>query len=86
MADYLPELRNPIIVDRTDSDTQKTTFKPAKTVVTLKHLLNFTSGLFYPTEPDANMTKGWSSKEMHLADDPTSEFFRIITVGLFFLG
>ena len=84
MADYLPELRNPVIVDRTD--TLKTGFKPAETVVTLKHLLTFTSGLFYPTEPDtADMTKGWSSKEMHLSKDPTSEFFRIVTVRLFFL-
>ena len=83
VADYLPQFRNPIIVDRTDTtDPQKTSFKPAETVVTLKHLLNFTSGLFYPTEPDGNMTKGCSSKEMHLSDDPTSEFFRIITVRL----
>ena len=82
VADYLPQLRNPIIVDRTD--TQKTSFKPAQTVVTVKHLLNFTSGLFYPTEPDANMTKGWSSKEMHLSEDPTSEFFRIVIVRFFF--
>ena len=83
MADYLPELRNPIIVDKTD--TQKTSFKPAETVVTVKHLLTFTSGLFYPTGPDdtANM-KGYSSKEMHLSEDPTSEFFRIVIVRLFF--
>jgi hypothetical protein len=77
-ADYLPEFRNPIIVDRTD--TQKTSFKPAETVVTLKHLLNFTSGLFYPTGGDDSMTKGCSSKEMHLSEDPTSEFFRIVIV------
>jgi CubicO group peptidase (beta-lactamase class C family) len=81
VADYFPQFRNPIIVDRTDTtDPQKTTFKPAETVVTLKHILNFTSGLFYPTEPDHNMTKGCSSKEMHLSDDPISEFFRIIIV------
>jgi CubicO group peptidase (beta-lactamase class C family) len=79
VADYLPQLRNPIIVDRTD--TQETSFKPAETVVTLRHLLNFTSGLFYPTGGDiANMTKGCSSKEMHLAEDPTSEFFKIVIV------
>jgi CubicO group peptidase (beta-lactamase class C family) len=81
VADYLPEFRNPIIVDRTD--TQKTSFKPAETVVTLKHLLNFTSGLFYPTGGDDNMTKGCSSKEMHRSEDPTSEFFRIIIVRSF---
>ena len=83
VADYFPEFRNPVIVDRTD--TQKTSFKPAETVVTLKHLLNFTSGLFYPTGDEANMSKGCTSKEMHLAKDPTSEFFRIIIVRLFLL-
>jgi len=80
VADYFPQFRNPIIVDRTDTtDPQKTRFKPAETVVTLKHILNFTSGLFYPTEPNHNMTKGCSSKEMHRSEDSTSEFFRIIT-------
>jgi len=48
--------------------------------VTLKHILNFTSGLFYPTgRVDASLSKGYSSKEMHLSEDTTSEFFRIIT-------
>ena len=85
VADYFPEFRNPIIVDRTD--TQKTSFSPAQTVVTLKHLLNFTSGLFYPTGRDnASLTKGYSSKEIHLSEDPTSEFFRIVIVRLFFLA
>ena len=78
VADYIPQFRHTVIVDRTD--TPKTSFKPAETIVTLKHLLNFTSGLFYPTNPDRNMTKGCSSKEMHLSEDPTSEFFQIITV------
>ena len=84
VADYFPEFRNPIIVDRTD--TQKTSYKPAKTVVTLKHLLTFTSGLFYPTGRDSDdMTNGYSSKELHLSEDKTSEFFRIVIVRLFFL-
>jgi Beta-lactamase len=80
VADYLPEFRNPIIVDRTD--TQKTSFKSAETVVTLKHLLTFTSGLFYP---DTATMEGYTSKEMHLSEDPISEFFRIVIVRLFFL-
>ena len=86
VADYLPQLGLPIIVERTD--TQKTSFKPAESVVTVKHLLNFTSGLFYPTDSTGGITmaKGCSSKEMHLSKDPTSEFFRIITVRLFLFG
>ena len=85
VADYIPEFRNPIIVERTD--TEKTSFKPAETIVTLKHLLNFTSGLFHPTgHVTASLSKGYSSKEMHLSEDPTSEFFRIIIVRFFFLS
>jgi CubicO group peptidase (beta-lactamase class C family) len=77
VGDYLPEFRNPIIVDKTN--TQKTTFKPAETVVTLKHLLTYTSGLFYPTDEDpARMTEAYSSKEIHTSEDPASMFFRII--------
>ena len=37
VADYFTEFRNPIIVDRTE--THKTRFEPAQTVVALKHLL-----------------------------------------------
>ena len=89
VADYFIQFRNPIIVDRTDTtDPQKSSFKPAETVVTLKHLLNFTSGLFYPTPSGRNtgsMANGYSSKEMHLSEDPTTEFFRIVIVRLFFL-
>jgi CubicO group peptidase (beta-lactamase class C family) len=85
IADYLPEFRNPIIVDRID--TQKTSFKPAETVVTLKHLLTFSSGLFYSIRRDtASLPKGYTSKEMHLSEDPTSEFFRTVNVRLFFFG
>jgi hypothetical protein len=84
VADYLPEFRNPIIVDRTD--TQKTSFKPAETIVTLKHILNFTSGLFYlPGHEAVGLSKAYSSKEMHLSEDPTSEFLRIVIVRLLFL-
>ena len=78
VADYIPEFRNPIIADRTDSP--KTNFKRAEMVVTLKHLLTFTSGLFYP---DTATLKGYTSKEMHLFEDPISEFLRIVIVRLF---
>jgi CubicO group peptidase (beta-lactamase class C family) len=83
VADYLPEFRNPIIVDGTD--TQKTSFKPAQTIVTLKHILNFTSGLFYSRgRENVGLSNEYSSKEMHLSEDPTSEFFRILIVRLLF--
>ena len=86
VADYIPEFHSPIIVDRPDTDTQKTSFKPAETPVTLKHLLNFTSGLFYPTGrvTPSSLTKGYSSKEVHLSEDPISRFFRIVIVRILF--
>lgn len=78
LSDYLPEFRNPIIVEKTS--TQKTKFTPAKTVVTLKHILNFSSGLFYPVvrEDLHGLSNGYASKEMHATQDPTSAFFRIV--------
>jgi hypothetical protein len=80
LSNYLPEFRNPIIVEKTL--TQKTKFTPAKTVVTLKHLLNFSSGLFYPAlrKDPHGVSDGYASKEMHTTQDPTSAFFRIIIV------
>jgi len=86
LSNYLPEFRNPIIVERTS--TQKTKFTPAKTVVTLKHLLNFSSGLFYPIvrEDLYGLHDGCTSKEMHTTRDPTSAFFRIVIVRPFTLS
>ncbi|KDR77244.1 hypothetical protein GALMADRAFT_246540 [Galerina marginata CBS 339.88] len=78
VGDYLPKFRNPVVVDRTS--TPKTTFRPARTVVAVKHLLNFSSGLFYPVVPGNldGLNEGYYSKEMHAAADPVSAFFRII--------
>jgi CubicO group peptidase (beta-lactamase class C family) len=77
IADYLPEFRNPVIVDRLSS--QRKVLRPAKTAVTVKHLLNFSSGLFYPIEEGQPMRFGINtSKEMHQATDPSSRFFKLI--------
>jgi len=79
ISDYFPQFRNPIIID--DIKSEKPTFHPAKTVITLKHLLNFTSGLFYPDgSGDNSLNEAYHSKAMHAAEDPVSEFFRIIIV------
>jgi Beta-lactamase len=83
VGDYLPEFRNPIIVENTS--TEKPSFKPAQTVVTLKHLLNFTSGLFRPDQSDKHtgMSKVHITGEIHQSADPASEFFRVLMVKLF---
>jgi len=86
VGDYLPEFRNPIVVDRTS--TQKTAFRPAKAVVTVKHLLNSSSGLFYPVmvEDMLGLHEGYKSKDMHQAADPVAQFFRIVIVSQFHFG
>ena len=79
VEDYLPQFRNPIIVDRTD--TQETNFRPAETVVTLRHLLTMTSGAFTHRDyGSGRISESHCSKEMHQSEDPTSEFFRIVIV------
>jgi len=82
VENYLPELRNPVIVDQ--SSEKETTFTPAKTAITVKHLLNFTSGLFYPfsAENPFALPEAYYSKDMHAAADPVSAFFDIVKGGL----
>ena len=86
VADYLPEFRNPIIVD--DTSKEKPSFKPAQTVMTLKHLLTFTSGLSYPVtnDNDVRLKRPYSSKEVHQSADPVSQFFKVLIVKSFFFG
>jgi len=84
VGDHLPEFRNPIIVDRTS--TQKTAFRPAKTVVTVKHLLNSSSGLFYPLMVDDLYGMHYKSKDMHQAADPVAQFFRMLLYSQFHFG
>jgi CubicO group peptidase (beta-lactamase class C family) len=79
VGDYIPEMKNPIIVD--EMSTENTTFRPATKAVTVQHLLNFSSGLFYPSSQDQpGLREGYSSKDMHQAADPVRRFFQIIKV------
>ncbi|KDR77245.1 hypothetical protein GALMADRAFT_246541 [Galerina marginata CBS 339.88] len=77
VGDYFPELRNPVIIDQSSGNSTST---PAKTAITVKHLLNFTSGLFYPFSPEAPflLPEGYHSKDIHAAADPVSAFFSLI--------
>ncbi|PPQ86188.1 hypothetical protein CVT25_006931 [Psilocybe cyanescens] len=45
VSDYIPELVNPVIVS--DRVAENPSFTSAKTAMCIKHLLNFSSGLFY---------------------------------------
>ncbi|KAF9556310.1 beta-lactamase/transpeptidase-like protein, partial [Agrocybe pediades] len=76
-ADHIPQLRNLVIVK--DGSAEAT---PAKTAITVKHLLNHSSGLFYPISKrqavDGSLNDGYSLKEMYVAEDPLAYFFKTI--------
>jgi CubicO group peptidase (beta-lactamase class C family) len=79
VENYIPEMKNPIIVE--DLSTGNTAFRPATKAVTVQHLMNFSSGLFYPSHKDQpGLHEGYSSKDMQQDPDPVSRFFRIIKV------
>ena len=82
VSDYFPQFRNPIILD--DVKSERPTFHPAKTVITLKHLLNFSSGLFYPDSGYADLFEAYHSKTYSTVENPVEEFFRIVIVCLDF--
>ena len=73
---YLPVFENPIILD--DFSAENPTFKPATKVVRVEHLLNFSSGLFYPDI--AVISLSYTTK--HDKEDPVGHFYNLIKVGL----
>ncbi|KAF8963535.1 beta-lactamase/transpeptidase-like protein [Flammula alnicola] len=76
MADYLPEFANPVIVHDEMANTISYTF--AKNTVRIKHLLNFSSGLFYPMKGMTLDKQLAAYVEPHSKEDPVSEFLSII--------
>ncbi|KAF8065112.1 beta-lactamase/transpeptidase-like protein, partial [Lyophyllum atratum] len=51
VADILPELANPVILDK-DSQLRQPSFRSPNTEITVRHLLNHSSGLDYGPEKD----------------------------------
>jgi len=79
VSKYVPEFTNLIVVD--DVMKADPVYTPAKEIATVKHLLNFTCGLFYPPEEMARceMIVQYSSPQNK--EDPIGEFFRLVKVG-----
>ena len=50
VSEIIPELKDPVVLD--DPFGEESTFKPAKTKITLAHLLNHSSGLFVREKRD----------------------------------
>jgi CubicO group peptidase (beta-lactamase class C family) len=82
VSTYLPVFENPIILD--DITKEKPSFKPATKVVRVQHLLNFSSGLFYPiTAPIHVLPKPYVAPQQE--EDPVGHFYNIIKVSLLLL-
>lgn len=79
VSDYLPEFTNPIVLDNVVTDNPS--FTPAKEVVRVKHLLNFTSGLNYPVQGGAPDKLPIPYTVPHSKEDPIGEFFKTVKVG-----
>jgi len=74
VSEFFPEFTNPIILG--DIESTPPSYRPAKTTVYVKHLLNFSSGLFYPVPPVPNAGLPPSYTAPHNMEDPHSEFFK----------
>jgi len=76
VSDYLPQFTDLIVLD--DVMKENPSYKPAKEVVRIKHLLSFTSGLSYPWK-DINPERQISQySSPHSKEDPIEEFFRLV--------
>ncbi len=76
VSEYFPQFANPIVLDNIMSPNP--TFTPAKNVVRVQHLINFTSGLFYPFTMDFGISMVPPYAREHDMNDPHSQFFSIL--------
>ncbi|KAH9474873.1 Acyltransferase calJ [Psilocybe cubensis] len=77
VSDFFPEFATPVILD--DILSPSPSFRPASSPILVKHLLNFSSGLFYPPFPDPtrNLPPAYTNSYKD-AEDPFAEFFRLL--------
>lgn len=81
VSKYFPQFANPVVIENVFAPTY--TFKPAQNAVLVKHLLNFSSGLFYRMTPDFGIAMPPEYTGEHInKEDPHGEFFSILQVGL----
>ena len=82
VGDIIPEMANPIVLE--DITKELSSFKPAVTKITLKHLLNHTSGLVYRVKPPKDENEPlWPYQSKAYGENRTvSQFFKLIQVGV----
>ena len=77
VSTYLPVFENPIILD--DITAEKPSYQPATKVVLVQHLLNFSSGLFYPVGAPVHVLP-MAYLAPHDGEDPVGNFYNLIKV------
>ncbi|KAF8893004.1 beta-lactamase/transpeptidase-like protein [Infundibulicybe gibba] len=77
VAQHLPELANPVIIEGYSPDGKAIT-RPATAAITFQHLLNFTSGLFYSDKPDPLAPLPPAYRHSHKEENPIEFFFKIV--------
>ena len=80
VSEFFPEFANPIVVD--DILSNQLTFKPSKVPVTVKHLLDFSSGLYYLRDEEGSRFSS-AHVAVHDMQDPHSSFLKIVKVNNF---
>ena len=79
VADIIPELANPIVLD--DITKESSTYKPAVAKIAVKHLLNHTSGLVYFAKPVKTLEPPKAYRSKAYGENPSvSQFFELIQV------
>ncbi|KDR77346.1 hypothetical protein GALMADRAFT_225461 [Galerina marginata CBS 339.88] len=76
VSDFFPDFATLLILSDTSSPTLSPPFTQAKTIMRVRHLLNFSSGLFYPAPPVPNASLPPSYVAPHNKEDPHGEFFK----------
>ncbi|KAJ3504818.1 hypothetical protein NLJ89_g7737 [Agrocybe chaxingu] len=85
VALIIPELANPIVI--TDPSSPSSTYAPAKTPILLRHLLNHTSGLYYPPHKRSSEDLApANTRGPYEGDHSVAQFFRILRSGLAVFG
>ncbi|KAF8169817.1 beta-lactamase/transpeptidase-like protein [Pholiota molesta] len=74
VSKFFPQFLHAIIVD--DIESPASSYTPAKNPVTVKHLLNFSSGLFYPPIPRSGSRMPGPYSAPHDMKDPHTNFSR----------
>ncbi|KAF8893002.1 beta-lactamase/transpeptidase-like protein [Infundibulicybe gibba] len=77
VAQHLPELANPVIIEGYSPDGKAIT-RPATKAITFQHLLNFTSGLFYSDKVDPTFQLPLAYQHNHKEENSIESFFKII--------